>query len=168
MKQILTFGAAAAAASSIAIAVAVTGGAEATGERTITLFQDVAQESSALIDNAPKSPTKNPESRRFRLSMGDELVARTPVLDRAGGGRRGTLYGHAVVVRGKRFEKATFEVQAVLALGDGTITLAGLAGDATNRPIAVTGGTGAYDGARGTATEKETGSGAELAIRLVP
>jgi len=50
---------------------------------------------------------------------------------------------------------------------DGTLVLAGLAG-ATNRPLAVVGGTGAYRGARGTVTEKETEAGALLTIKLLP
>jgi hypothetical protein len=119
------------------------------------------------VDNAPKSPSKNPESSRFRLSAGDELVNRTPMLDRKGGARVGASYAHAIVVKGRRFESASLHANIVLALGDGTITLAGLVG-AAQRPLAVTGGTGAYEGARGSATEKETGSGAELTIRLLP
>jgi hypothetical protein len=131
------------------------------------LFENVAHERSALVDNAPKSPSKNPESRRFRLSAGDELVNRTPVLDRKGGARIGTSYAHAVVVKGRTFESASLQANIVLALRDGTIALAGIVG-ATQRPLAVVGGTGTYEGARGSATEKETGSGAELTIRLLP
>ena len=152
-------------------AVAVTGflvagsSAQSTG-RTLTLFQDVAHEDNAFIDNAPKSPSKNPDSRGFRLSAGDNLIARTPILDGRGGKHVGTLYAQAAVVQGKRFENAVLQAQATLVLADGTIVFAGLAG-AADRPFAVIGGTGAYDGARGTATEKETSGGAELAIHLL-
>jgi hypothetical protein len=163
--KILTL--AAAAAVAVAIAVTATGSAQTTGGRTVTLFENVARERSALVDNAPKSPSKNPESRRFRLSAGDELVNRTPVLDRKGGARIGTSYAHAVVVKGRTFESASLQANIVLALRDGTIALAGIVG-ATQRPLAVVGGTGTYQGARGSATEKETGSGAELTIRLLP
>lgn len=163
--KILTLAAAAAAA--VAIAVAATGSAQTTGGRTVTLFENIARERSTLVDNAPKSPSKDPESRRFRLSAGDELVNRTPVLDHKGGARIGTSYAHAVVVNGRRFGNASLQANIVLALRDGTIALAGLV-DAAQRPLAVVGGTGAYDGARGSATEKETGSGAELTIRLLP
>lgn len=143
------------------------GNAQTTEGRTLTLFQDVAHEKNALVDNSPKSPAKNPDSRRFRLSLGDELVARTPVLDRNGGKRVGMLFAKATVVDGKRFENAVLEAQAVLVLSDGTITFAGLAG-AAERPLAVIGGTGAYEGARGSATETETNSGADLKIHLLP
>jgi hypothetical protein len=163
--KILTL--AAAAAVTVVITVTATGSAQTTGGRTVTLFENVARERSALVDNAPKSPSKNPESRRFRLSAGDELVNRTPVLDRKGGARIGTSYAHAVVVKGRTFESASLQANIVLALRDGTIALAGIVG-ATQRPLAVVGGTGTYQGARGSATEKETGSGAELTIRLLP
>jgi hypothetical protein len=163
--KILTL--AAAAAVTVVITVTATGSAQTTGGRTVTLFENVAHERSALVDNAPKSPSKNPESRRFRLSAGDELVNRTPVLDRKGGARIGTSYAHAVVVKGRTFESASLQASIVLALRDGTIALAGIVG-ATQRPLAVVGGTGTYQGARGSATEKETGSGAELTIRLLP
>jgi hypothetical protein len=163
--KILTL--AAAAAVAVAIAVTATGSAQTTGGRTVTLFENVARERSALVDNAPKSLSKNTQSRRFQLSAGDELVNRTPVLDRKGGARIGTSYAHAVVVKGRTFESASLQANIVLALRDGTIALAGIVG-ATQRPLAVVGGTGTYQGARGSATEKETGSGAELTIRLLP
>jgi hypothetical protein len=163
--KILTL--AAAAAVAVAIAVTATGSAQTTGGRTVTLFENVARERSALVDNAPKSLSKNPQSRRFQLSAGDELVNRTPVLDRKGGARIGTSYAHAVVVSGRTFGSASLQANIVLALRDGTIALAGIVG-ATQRPLAVVGGTGTYEGARGSATEKETGSGAELTIRLLP
>jgi hypothetical protein len=165
MKKILTLSAA--AAVTVAIVVAANGSAQTTGGRTLTLFENVAHERSTLVDNAPKSPSKNPESRRFRLSVGDELVNRTPMLDRKGGARVGTSYAHAVIVNGKTFGSASLQANIVLALRDGTIALAGLVGTA-QRPFAVVGGTGAYEGARGSAAEKETGGGAELTIRLLP
>lgn len=158
---------AAVAAVTVAGVVAATGSAQTDPGRTLTLFEDVARESNAFVDNAPHSPARTPGSRRFRLSVGDELVARTPVLDRKGGARIGTSYAHAVVVKGRRFETASLQADVVLALRDGTIAVTGLAG-AAQRPFAVIGGTGAYEGARGSATEKETDAGAELTIRLLP
>jgi hypothetical protein len=165
MRQTITLAALAAAA--VAAAVATTSSAQTTEGRTLTMFQDVAHESNTLVDNAPRSPAKSPESRRFRPSAGDELVARTTVLDRRGGKRTGTLYAHAAVVSGTRFDNALLQAQAVLVLGDGSIVFTGLAG-VSERPFAVVGGTGAYEGARGSATEKETKAGTELTIRLLP
>ena len=158
---------AAVAAVAVAGLVAAGGSAQTGSGRVLRLFDDAAHESNAFVDNPPRSPAKSPESRRFRLSTGDELVARTPVLDRRGGTRVGTSYAQAVVVRGRTFEHATLQAEVVLALRGGTIALTGLAG-AAQRPFAVVGGTGAYEGARGSATERETRGGAKLTIRLLP
>jgi hypothetical protein len=61
---------------------------------------------------------------------------------------------------------------AVLRLTRGTLVMQGLlpAGPTPGVPIAVVGGTGAYDGARGTATITNTGGGAttRIAIALRP
>lgn len=165
MNKVLTV--AALAAITVAIVAAATGSAQTAGGRTVTLFENIGGERSTLVDNTPKSPSKNPDSSRFRLSAGDELVNRTPLLDRKAGARIGTSYAHAVVVNGRTFGNASLQANVVLALRDGTIELVGLVG-AVHRPLAVVGGTGAYEGARGSATEKETGGGAELTIRLLP
>jgi len=155
-----------AAITVIAIAVA-SGSAQTAGGRTLTLFENVANESNSLVDNAPKSPAKNPDSASFRLSRGDELVGRTPLLDHKGGTRVGTSYFQATVAKGRKFEGAVLQAQVVLALRDGNLVLEGLAGS-TDNPLAVVGGTGAYEGARGQTTEKETDHGAVLTIQLLP
>jgi hypothetical protein len=151
----------------VGAAVSETGGAQTPADATtLALFQDVAHESNTFVDNAPKSPSSNPGSRRFRLSQGDELVAKTPIFDRRGGKRIGTLYARAQVVSGTSFERAVLEATAVLVLGDDSIVFAGLAGSA-ERPFAVTGGTGNYEGARGSATETEKDGGADLVVRVL-
>ena len=165
MKQLFTLATVTAAA--VAIVVAATGGAQTPAARTLTLFQNTAAESNTLIDNTPKSPAKSPDDSHFRLSPGDTLIARTPVLDHRGGKRIGTLYTTVAVVKGTKFENATLQGQLILALGHSNIVLAGLAG-AAKSPFAVIGGTGAYEGARGSATEKETNNGATLTLRLLP
>jgi hypothetical protein len=165
MKQIFTLATLAAAA--IATVVAAGGGAQTPPARTLTLFQDTAAESNTIVDNAPKSPAKSPDDSHFRLSLGDALIARTPVFDHRGGRRIGTLYANVAVVGGSKFENATLQGQLILKLGHDSIVLAGLAGTA-NSPFAVIGGTGAYEGARGSATETELNNGARLTIRLLP
>jgi hypothetical protein len=148
-------------------ALATARGAQPADATTLALFQDVAHESNSFVDNAPRSPSSNPDSRRFRLSPGDELVAKTPIFDRRGGKRVGTLYARAQVVSGTSFEKAAFEATAVLALGDDSLVFAGLVAPG-ERPFAVTGGTGHYEGARGSATETEKDGGADLVVRMLP
>jgi hypothetical protein len=165
MRRILIPAAAmAVAATSV---VATSGDAQTGGGRTLAVFESTARAADAFVDNAPRSRVKSPGSGGFRLSAGDELIERAPVLDRAGGRRIGTSYSHAAVVSGTRFANATLQAQVVLALADGAIVLEGLGG-AANRPFAVVGGTGAYEGARGSATAKESGAGAQVTIHLLP
>lgn len=166
----MMLGATALAAIGAATALAASGSAQTPGGRTLTFFEDAAHGSEALIDNAPKSPSANPGSRRFRLSAGDELVVRTPILDRKGGKRLGTLYAQASVVGGSRFQNAVFLVHGVLKLADGQLAFTGAIKDQRLNTEAVIGGTGAYDGARGTiiSTDVDGGSGAQDEVRLLP
>ncbi len=165
MKQMFSLSVLTAAA--LAIVVAASGGAQTPAGRTLTLFQNTAAESNTFVDNAPKSPAKSPDDSHFRLSPGDALIARTPVLDHRGGKRIGTRYANVAVVGGSKFENATLQGQLILKLGHDNIVLAGLAGVARS-PLAVIGGTGAYEGARGSATETELNNGARLTLRLLP
>lgn len=153
-----------------ATALASSGSAQTPSGRTLMLFEDAAHGSEQLIDNAPKSPSGNPGSRRFRLSAGDELAVRTPILDRKGGRRLGTLYAQAVVVGGSRFRNAVFLVHGVFKLAEGQIAFTGVIKDQRLNNEAVIGGTGAYTGARGdlTTTDVDGGAGAQDEVRLRP
>ena len=53
-----------------------------------------------LVDTAPKSPVANPQSPKFRFSIGDKLVFSAPLFDKKGGTRQGRLYADATVVKG--------------------------------------------------------------------
>ena len=77
------------------------GTAQASAGRTFTVFEDTTNETNAFVDNAPESPSDDPESPSFRLSTGDELTGRTPILDHRGGQRIGRLSFHGVVVKGR-------------------------------------------------------------------
>src|SRR6266508_5416648 len=92
MRRAITVAIAATAAAGLSVVLSTGGGASAAGTQTLTFFEDAGRGTEKLIDNAPKSPTPNPGSRRFRLSIGDELVVRTPLFDRKGGARLGTLF----------------------------------------------------------------------------
>jgi hypothetical protein len=157
-----------AAAAVIGAVVAARGGATgATGARQVTVYEDASHESSKLVDNAPKSPAKDPGSRRFRLSVGDQLLFRTPLLDRRGGKRIGTLYGEATIVRGATFEHAVYLDRSVYVLRDGAIVVTGLVGAVHPNAVAVDGGSRAYQGARGYATATETDNGSVTTFHLL-
>jgi hypothetical protein len=157
-----------AAAVAAALVLSAGGSAQAPGERTLTLYEDASRETGKLIDEAPKSPSPNPGSKRFRLSPGDQLVGRTPLLDKRGGKRIGTLYGTGTVVNGNRFTNATVIGEFEFVLRDGKIVTAGTLRDQRTQTFAVVGGTGAYEGARGSQTERDIGVGGHETFHLLP
>src|SRR5262249_42058640 len=154
----------------LSIALAAGGSAGESDGQTLTFFGDASHESDTLIDNPPKSPSPNPGSRRFRLSVGDQLVVRTPLLDHRGGTRIGTLYAEGTIVKGNRFSNAVIHVNGVAKLGDNQLTIDGIIRDQKLNKVAVTGGTGAYEGARGSVTEMDVsgGQGSKDTVHLLP
>lgn len=144
------------------------GSAQAPDGRTLTFFADASHETGSLIDEFPKSPSNDPASKRFRLSAGDRLVRTTPLLDKKGGKRIGTEYADVVVVKGTGFENATYLGHAVVQLADGQLVAAFAFKPARTNSFAVIGGTGAYEGARGIATEVDEGNGGDATVRLLP
>ncbi len=154
-----------------ALAVAGSGSAQSPPEgRTFTMFEDARRETGNLIDNAPRSPSANPGSRRFRLSAGDGRAAKTPLYDRRGGRRVGTLYSEGTVVSGSRFEDARWLVHGVASLAGGEIVFEGIVADRRVIRVAVIGGTGDYEGARGHVESVDVagGIGSQDTVRLLP
>ena len=160
-----------------ALAVAVAGGlvvagsgsAQAPGARTLSLFETNTGSSVAIVDNPPKSPVRNPESRRYRFSLGDKVVFVNPLLDRSGGSPAGTLYGDATVVGGRTFANLVLQGQVTLALADGSqIAAAGTFNPGKTARVSITGGTGAYEGARGTVVSEEVQGGSQDTLTILP
>jgi hypothetical protein len=152
----------------VSIVLGAGGSAGAAGERTLTFFEDASHEKTTNVDNAPKSPTTNPGSKRFRLSAGDRLESRFPILNRQGGQRIGTGYADAVVVKGNRFQNVVLLGQVVFKLADGELVMAGALGDVPSQGVAVIGGTGSYEGARGSTISTEAGNGSLDTVHLLP
>ena len=69
---------------------------------------------------------------------------------------------------GDRFSNARASGQFVFDLPDGKIVVAGILRDRPNQTFAVIGGTGAYEGARGTQTEKDLGVGGVETFHRLP
>jgi hypothetical protein len=161
--RLLTLAAAAATAGLLASpALAQTGGAA----KTIT-FREVDKGSRfQFIDHPPL----NKPNRRPTYSVGDEIVFSTPLADASG--RAGELrarctmthpapasdrlnLGHPLCVGAFVLRKGALFVDVVDA---GTRATHG----------AITGGTGAYVGARGTLTSTNTRSGSNDVVTLLP
>jgi allene oxide cyclase-like protein len=139
--------------------------AQAPATRTITLTELDKGSTFAYVDNPPRSKRRGEPS----ASLGDAIVFTNPLVD-AAGTRVGRLYAHCTVVVAKpRVEKATFLCTLTLTLADGTLAVQGLVNPSVpTTTAAVIGGTGAYDGARGTAvsTQKPNGDSADTITLL--
>lgn len=147
------------------VALASSGAAQQPDGRTLKLIEQ--DESSAFADTGARSR----KQRNPRFSGGDLHVFTSRVFNEANV-RIGRLYAHCVAVRGGRdFTRALFHCSGTFALKDGTIVVnAAFRGnqDDEDVPLAVTGGTGAYNGARGTVTVRNLPRGRmENTVRLI-
>ncbi len=159
----MTRGAKVVAAVGVAVlAVAVpSGSAQTPGPTALSFYEPVAGSTFKIIDNAPKSPSKNPQSSKYRFSVGDELVLSAPLFDKKGGTRLGKLYAEATVVSGKTFRDILIEASGTYVLNDASqIAVQGVFVLSKPSTVAVVGGTGRYEGARGhlSSTSDETSS----------
>ncbi len=130
-----TIGAAAAAAAALATTSPATPAGPPTGE----LHLVARAQSVTLVDNPPKQ-----HSRHHPPSRGDGLVLIEKVFDPASGDRIGRGQTACTVIDARH---SRLQCTGTVVLPQGAITLQG--GD--RPPFAVTGGTGAFAGARGTA-----------------
>jgi hypothetical protein len=166
-SRIIAAGGALAAALAVA---APSGSAQAPGPTTLSLYEPANAGSFRIIDNRPRSPVRNPESRKYRFSNGDELIFSNPVLDKKGGSKVATLYVKATVVQGKTFSTVKTISHAVLVFTDGSqINAEGVFGFDGDVRIAITGGTGRYLGARGDVVSRSNADdSSQDTITLLP
>ncbi len=91
------------------------------------------------------------------LTLGDTLTAVEPLLDASQSQRVGTAYAECIVAGKVLREGTPLDCTYVLKLKDGTITTQGLDPHGPSDVFfAVTGGTGAYEGATGQAEYIDT------------
>jgi hypothetical protein len=131
------------AAIAAAAVFVTTGDAQRAGEQTLVLIEK--EGADFFVDNPPKS-----KGRTFHVSPGDLAVVRVPLYDEADV-RQGTAHVSCIATRGGVINKAVFLCTGTLKLKDGTIGFSTVfVGQSDERIAAVTGGTGAYEGARGS------------------
>ena len=153
MRPRLLVAIAAAAAAIVSVAILAVGGtAQVPGPRTLT-FNEVNKGSTfGFVDNPPRSPRRH--GFPTRASVGDAISLSQPLADQAGQ-PAGTIHVSCTATRAGRFDKAAFVCHAVTKLRDGDLALQAALRFADNQvTAAVTGGTGAYNGARGTFTSR--------------
>jgi hypothetical protein len=137
------------------------------GSRTLRVAAILTGE--RFVDNPPRQRSRVPSA-----SAGDMIVTRYTLLDESNR-QAGTGHKVCVFTRGgtERNGRAFFQCDVTLKLSAGDITGQwAYRGDPANAHIAVTGGTRAYEGARGSATPGERKLGRktlnELRVHLLP
>jgi hypothetical protein len=134
----------AAAATTVALVVTEGGQAQQPAGQTLVLHNSAMKISQ--VDVPPLV-----RSKRSPETPGDEVIANSKV----GGAATGARYLVCLAAKqGRSVESALYSCSVTYNLANGTITAAGVARITPNPPITVpvTGGTGAYAGARGTLT----------------
>jgi hypothetical protein len=144
-------------AAAIVAGVAATGGnAQTPSGRTIALTENGKKTTTAFVDTGKKGP-----------SAGDTIVLGIPLTDSATHAAAGTATATCTVLRTTAPAKLPLFCVGVFALSDGDIMVAGRVGPGVDH-LAVTGGTGAYAGARGTMTSTDRAPDTDDVLALLP
>ena len=161
LALVLTVLGAAVAVAAIPLGAA---GAQSPGPRTIKLVQHDKGGSSGFVDNPPKVRNR----RRPVLSTGDMVVFSEPVFDEANRTRLGRLNVQCVATKGGSEKRADALCTGVYRLRNGQISVVAVLYE-TPRIVRgiVTGGNGAFAGARGTFRSRSTRTGANDTITLL-
>lgn len=165
MKRLAIVLATAGAAMGIVAILSASGSAQAPGPTTLQVFERERGSHFGFVDNPPK--VKN--ERNFKASVGDVFAFNSPIFDQSRATRLGALGVQCTVTKPGSEARSESICVGAFRLKDGTIALTGtLKGDPDTVVVAVTGGTGAYTGARGTMTSTRVKGGAEDTIALLP
>jgi hypothetical protein len=160
MKRLISVTTLAVAGLVVALGAVSSGGAQERGVQTISLVQPDEGGSFHFVDNPPRQGLEAPPL------AGDTFVGSQPLFTRAGK-RAGTLDFECTVITGG--ERGRTHCTGVYSLAGGTI--AGQVVFPGPRPvtrIAITGGTGAYEGARGSIISRDRRNDTVDTIRLLP
>lgn len=129
------------------------GSAQAPTGRTLAFTEVNRGSTFGFVDNPPRSPRRN--GFPTRASAGDTFAITQPLAQ--AGQSAGRLRAVCTATgRTVRFDRAAFLCHVVTNLRDGTISAEGTVRFADGViTAAVTGGTGAYNGARGTFSSRD-------------
>jgi hypothetical protein len=142
------------------------GSAKAPGGRTFRLVETEKGSTFHFIDEVPLAPTShNPDE--LMPSPGDRFAITQP-LATLRGQRAGTIYAECTFLTGG--QRAALHCVGTMGLKGGQLALdTRLKGFGRVTKIAITGGTGAYEGARGSITSIERRNNTSLdTIHLLP
>ena len=154
------------AAAVALVTLTAAGGAGQPAGTTITVVTKPSDyKSTRFVDEPPKSPTGQPD----HISPGDVILS-TVALRNEAGRRIGTRYDELTFVTPSVNFNSIDLVQSFYLFADGRIVVQAVHGPHLSGADPVTGGTGAFAGARGTVVDVSAkGSNTtKLAIRLLP
>jgi allene oxide cyclase len=149
----------------VAVAIAASGSAQTSGGRTLHVFERDKGTTFKVLDRGPKI-------KHDILSVGDELIAMSPVFDQSRKRRIGLISFDCVTTKpgSKKFPEGEQLCSAAYRFKDGQLTTTGSLRDVGEPVEAVTGGTGAYEGAKGTfvSHRAKNEGGSVDTIKLLP
>jgi hypothetical protein len=146
----------AAATGAVLVTAAVfvgSGSAQAPAPRTFTFTEGQRGSTFKFVDNPPRSRGRT--ERTTTISMGDVFVFTNPLISGAGQ-RSGVFYATCVAARGGRLSQTFLLCHGVAKLQDGDIAVEVATRLGRLVTGSIVGGTGAYNGAHGTFTSRET------------
>lgn len=166
MRRIPTLVGAALVAAATASAIAVTtGSAQAPGDRTLTLVE--RSTNTFVLSDVPPLAGKNGNP-----GNGDGIMFKNTVLDAAGTTKLGRFEARCTFLHATKHVVGSEALcDGFYILGDGTITASATVRFGGTTTFAVTGGTGAYEGASGSGTSKDRSANSPLSdtvIHLLP
>jgi len=145
------------------------GSAQVPGATTLSYYEPDAQSTFRFVDNPPKGIGNRP-GPKTRFSIGDTVTLISPLYDKKGGSRQGTLYAGGTIVKPGGFRKAAIVATGTYRLNDGSqISVQGYFsfGDKVST-ASVIGGTGRYEGARGHLSSRSTDNDSTDTLTLLP
>ena len=147
MRRLAILVTAAVAATAIAGILSTTGGAQQPGERTL-------RSSGGGHLQVRRQPAEGQEPSQPNIIDGRRVRLFTSPLRNEANKPIGTVHVFCAVTRGGNFSRASSQCNGTYALRDGTLAASAvLRGEEAS--IAVVGGTGAYEGARGSITDRD-------------
>jgi hypothetical protein len=150
-------------AAAVAAVPLTSAGAQTPGPRTITLLETEQGSQFGFVDNPPRARNQ----RNPLLTPGDSIAFSIPLTDTAGAAL-GKLHVQCVVTSRGRPNRAEQLCTGVFKLRDGQISVVtAITGEPDLVTGIVTGGDGAYVGARGTFSTDTTSTGATDTISLL-
>jgi hypothetical protein len=141
--KLKAFSAIAAVATVGVMGAALSSSSAQPSEETMVLKMRFREASFQMVDNPPRMTKSRPSE-----SPGDTVVARGWLRDSAGD-RAGRAHSTFTVTGGKS-PKTTELASATVALADGQIVIQGVIGTEQTDVLPIVGGSGAYEGARGS------------------